>query len=124
MWLAALVATLILVLLAVVVAFNVARGKPPLGGEAEDDPTTSPSVSRSAAPPGLAPYEGVVASDFDPQGDPPEENPEEAPLAVDGDPATSWHSMTYSQQLGPGGLKTGVGLTLDLGASGEVASSS
>ena len=28
--------------------------------------------------------------------------------------------MTYSQQLGPGGLKTGVGLLLDLGASGEV----
>ena len=28
--------------------------------------------------------------------------------------------MTYTQQLGPAGLKTGVGLTLDLGASGEV----
>ena len=122
LWLAALVATLILVLLAVVVAFNVARGKPPLGGEAEADPTTSPSASRSgSAAPGLAAYEGVVATDFDPQGDPPEENPEEAPLSVDGDPATAWHSMTYSQQLGPGGLKTGVGLALDLGASGEVS---
>ena len=33
-----------------------------------------------------------------------------APLAVDGDPATTWPTSTYDQQFGPGGLKTGVGL--------------
>lgn len=39
---------------------------------------------------------------------------------VDGDPATSWHTETYRQQLGPGGLKTGVGLVVDLGSSRRV----
>ena len=46
--------------------------------------------------------------------------PDLVAFAVDGDPATGWRTMTYSQQLGPAGLKTGVGLTLDLGVSGEV----
>ena len=59
----------------------------------------------------------MTATDFDPQGDDLEENPELAPLAVDGDPATAWRTMTYTQQLGPAGLKTGVGLILDLGAA-------
>ena len=63
------------------------------------------------------PLTGLTATDFDPQGDPPEENPELAPLAVDGDPATSWRTATYLQNFGPGGLKTGVGLVLDLGGA-------
>ena len=64
---------------------------------------------------------GVTASDFDPQGTPPEENPEQAHLAVDGDPATAWSTSTYNQNFGPGGLKTGVGLVLDLGADHDVS---
>ena len=40
--------------------------------------------------------EGVIADDFDPQGDPPEENPDDAANAVDGDPGTSWSTSTYS----------------------------
>ena len=39
------------------------------------------------------------------------------PLALDGDPATSWHTSTYKQNFGPAGLKNGVGLVLDLGAA-------
>jgi hypothetical protein len=66
------------------------------------------------------PVTGVVADDFDPQGDPPEENPDDAGNAVDGDPSTSWSTSTYEQQLGPGGLKTGVGLLLDLGETRDV----
>jgi hypothetical protein len=108
-----------LLLLAVVFAFNLGRGRSPLGGEPEADPTTSsPSTSETT----LSRVATVGASDLDPQGDPPEENPELAPLVIDGDPATAWRSMTYEQQFGPGGLKSGVGVTLDLGKSAEVSS--
>ena len=68
------------------------------------------------------PITGVTATDFDPQGDPPDENPELTDLAVDGDPDTSWRTLTYTQNFGPAGLKTGVGLVLDLGESHDVSS--
>jgi hypothetical protein len=126
--LAALVGLLALVLLAVVFAFNIGRGRTPLGGEPQSGTSSSgaqdsPSSSAGSGSPGpsAAPYPGITATDFDPQGDPPEENPDLVPLAVDGDPSTAWRTMTYSQQLGPGGLKTGVGMTLDLGATGTVS---
>lgn len=119
LWLAALVAALTLVLLAVAVAFNVGRGKTPLGGEPESERTTKPTPTRTAAA-GLTPYPGITAQDFDPQGEDLQEFPELAALAVDGDPETAWRTQTYLQQLGPAGLKTGVGLVLDLGTGGEV----
>lgn len=107
-----------LLLLAIVFAFNLGRGRSPLGGEPEADPTTS---SPAASEPSLSRIAAVGATDLDPQGDPPEENPELAPLVVDGDPATAWRTMTYEQQFGPGGLKSGVGVTLDLGETAEVS---
>jgi len=39
---------------------------------------------------------------------------------LDGDPATSWTTSTYEQNFGPAGLKTGVGLVIDLGATRAV----
>ncbi len=63
----------------------------------------------------------MTATDFDPEGSPPrDENPELVPYAVDGDPGTSWITSSYLQQFGPGGLKSGVGLTLDLGSVKDV----
>ena len=62
-----------------------------------------------------------MATDLDPQGDPPRENPELAPQAVDGDPATAWRSLTYKQNFGPSGLKTGLGLVVDLGESSDIS---
>ena len=120
--LAAVIAAAVLLLVAVVVAYNLGRGRTPLGAVPDDDPTTSrtPSSQPSSSPPG-GPITGVTATDFDPQGDPPEENPDLAPLAVDGDRATAWRTQTYEQNLGPGGLKTGVGLVLDLGESRSVS---
>lgn len=115
--LAALVGAGLLLLVAVVVAYNLGRGKTPLGAEPEEPSASATPTSSSST----APITGLVASDFDPQGDPPEENAELAPLAVDGDASTSWRSMTYDQDMGPGGLKTGVGLTIDLGTSHEVS---
>ena len=120
--LAGAIAACLLLLLAIVVAWNLGRGRGPLGTVSDDSdssasPSSTPTQSSSARL-----ISGVSASDFDPQGDPPEENPELAPLAVDGDPDTSWRSMTYTQNLGPGGLKTGVGLLLDLGSVQSVSS--
>jgi serine/threonine kinase PknH len=115
MRLAAAVAGACLLLIAIVFAFNLGRGRSPLGA----DPDPAPDASDTSASP--APITGVTAVDLDPQGDPPEENRELAPLAVDGDPATAWRTVTYEQDLGPTGLKTGVGLRLDLGTSQEVS---
>lgn len=103
-----------LLFLAIVAAFNLGQGDTPLGIGGEDSPDESASPSR------LSILKNVTARDFDPQGDPPEENSELAPLAVDGDRDTSWETSTYDQNLGPGGLKTGVGLVLDLGRSRDV----
>ncbi|MGZ6753138.1 MAG: protein kinase domain-containing protein [Nocardioides sp.] len=108
----------LLLMVGVVVAYNLGRGKSPLGQE-PDQGSGSRSTSPSAS---AAPLTGLHADDFDPQGSPPEENPDLAPLAVDGDPSTAWRTMTYTQDLGPGGLKTGVGLVVDLGATHDVSS--
>ena len=82
-------------------------------------PTATPS-SQTPISPAADPIAGVTATDFDPQGTPPEENPELAPLAVDGDKTTAWRTLNYKQNFGPGGLKSGVGLILDLGARRSV----
>lgn len=116
--LAGVIAAGLLLLVAVVVAYNLGRGRTPLGAVPEDT-ASSPSTQQSSA--AAAPIEGVTATDLDPQGQPPEENPDLAPLAVDGDPGTAWRTMTYLQNFGPGGLKTGVGLVLDLGREYDVS---
>ncbi len=118
-------AALVLLAVAVVVAVKLSSGG---SGGPGDDATDAPS---SAAPGGQGRQvrgpviDGVEAAAFDPQGDPSSENDEDAPLAVDGDPATSWSTEGYNDQLGPPpGLKLGVGLVLDLGdaqAVGQVS---
>ena len=86
---------------------------PPTPGTS-DEPSATPSPRAAAA----TPFTGLSADDFDPQGAAPqEENPESVPNVLDGDPATSWSTSTYRQNFGPSGLKTGVGLVLDLGTS-------
>jgi hypothetical protein len=60
----------------------------------------------------------AAASDHDPEGD-GQENPELAPLAIDRSAETAWETERYnSPQLG--GLKSGVGLVLDLGRVREI----
>ncbi len=108
----------LLAVLAVLVAVNLFRGRAPLSLGSGSDGDASPSGETSSA--AATALTGLTASDLDPQGNPPEENPELAPLAVDGDPGTDWHTSTYSQQLGPGGLKSGVGLVVDVGEVREL----
>jgi hypothetical protein len=118
--LAGIIAACLLVLVAVVIAFNLGRGKTPLGAT-PDDPTSTPARSiTSSNTPDATPITGATAHDFDPQGT-GGENPDEAHLAVDGDPTTSWTTLRYTQQFGPEGLKTGVGLVLDLGTGHAVS---
>lgn len=119
--LAALIAVAVLLLLAVVVAYNLGRGRTPLGAVPDDDSPAPTPAGQTPIPPASDPIGGVVATDFDPEGDPPDENPELAELAVDGDPETAWRTMDYKQNFGPGGLKNGVGLLLDLGSVRNVS---
>jgi len=119
--LALIVAVCLLVLIGCVIAFNLGRGRTPLGTVPQDTSSRPTSGQSSSTPPTAVPLTGVTASDFDPQGTPPEENPDQASRAVDGNPATSWRTSTYNQNFGPGGLKTGVGLVLDLGADHDVS---
>lgn len=68
---------------------------------------------------GSQPIQVDEVKDFDPYGG-DSEHPEEAPLAADGDPATSWSTETYSADLATQG-KPGVGLTFDLGEETAVS---
>ncbi|GAA5140607.1 hypothetical protein GCM10023340_01010 [Nocardioides marinquilinus] len=126
--LATLVAVLAVVAVVVVVALNVGRD----GSEASDDgpasgstsAPTSGSTSGSGSPsPTAEPVAltGLTATALDPQGD-GEENDDETPLAVDGDPGTSWPTLGYDDPLtSERRLKTGVGLLVDLGGERDVA---
>ena len=62
------------------------------------------------------------ARDFDPQGDPPQENPGEVKYAYDGDPTTRWRTSRYLGSPKLGNLKRGVGLVVDLGSVQTVGS--
>jgi serine/threonine protein kinase len=110
--LAMIVGVCVLVMVAAVAAYQLGLKPPTSGSDDEPSPTTTPSV---AAP---TPFTDMVADDFDPQGsEPREENPDSVPTVLDGDPATSWSTSTYRQNFGPAGLKTGVGLVIDLGGT-------
>ncbi len=115
--LAWVIAAVSVLLLALVIAFNIGRGRAPLDlGPKASDRSSSDALAQAT------PLTGLTAIDFDPQGNPPEENPDAVGRAVDGDPATAWTTQTYNQQLGPRGLKTGVGMIIDLGAVQDVGS--
>jgi hypothetical protein len=110
----------LLVLVAVILAFDL-TGRA-TGGGAVPAGASSPAPSGSPA----ASARGTVldiagVSDFDPAGSPPEENPQLAPLAVDGLSTTAWHSVTYFHDPHLGGLKDGVGLLVDLGGPVHVS---
>jgi hypothetical protein len=84
------------------------------------DPTTSASSSPSSEASKLR-ITGATTLDPAPEGD-GEENTERAAQAFDGNDTTVWNTNIYRQQFGPGGLKKGVGLVLDLGARKDVSS--
>ena len=106
---------LVLLVVAVVVAVDLARGP---SESADPGAGASGSASSSATASGPVTIAGV--RDFDPEGDPPRENPDRAGLAVDGKPGTAWNTSTYFDPLQR--LKSGVGLLVDLGDPQQVGS--
>ncbi len=113
--LAAVVALAIAVLAAMFIAFDIGRGNDP--GPSASATTAAPSTPTVTG----SPVRVVKAGDFDPEGD-GAENHREVGLAIDGDPATGWRTLTYRGSAALGGLKSGVGLVLDLGANHTVSS--
>jgi hypothetical protein len=112
--LAAVVALAIAVMGAMFVAFDVGRGN-------DQKPAAPATTSPSTAPVTGSPVRVVRAVDFDPESD-GSENHGEVGRAIDGDPRTSWRTLTYRGNAQLGGLKSGVGLVLDLGADHAVSS--
>ena len=83
--------------------------------------TTKSNGSVDASTPlRLLPVQRVT--DLDPQGEDKSENPKQAPLAADGNLKTGWTTSTYLGSPELGGLKSGVGIVLDLGGTREVDS--
>ena len=113
--LGAVIAVVALLVVAVVVAISLGQDSP---GSA--DPDATPGRTTTTAVPS-EPLSGVTAVAFDPLGTDGAENDDLAAAAVDGDATTAWQTQSYNDQLGPPpGLKTGVGLALDLGGEQPV----
>jgi hypothetical protein len=86
---------------------------------AEPNPTHSTSAAADGAP--GQPLAASKVSEFDPYGDHTDPHVAEAPLAMDGDAGTAWHTQTFaSARLG--NMKPGVGLLVDLGKPQQVTS--
>ncbi|MEU2116636.1 protein kinase family protein [Streptomyces sp. NPDC016459] len=90
-----------------------------LGPEAAPKvPVTTPTADEKPPPP--KPIAITSAEDFDPLGN-GVENGQAIENAYDGDPSTSWHTVSYANAEF-GYLKAGVGLVLDLGKAQEISS--
>lgn len=110
----AAVSAVVLVVVAMVVAFEIGREG---GGDTGRHPAAGPTTKAAAD----APLKAVAVDDFDPEGHPSTENPDEVPRATDGNPGTGWTTLTYTRP-DLGGLKSGVGLRVDLGRDRTVDS--
>lgn len=113
--LAALVALLVVIVAGVMLAFDLGSTRKAVDLVPDDDEGT-------ATPRSTEPVEVSEVSDFDPpaQGGNGEENPEDTPNTVDGDPRTSWRTQTYFDGPALAPYKEGVGLLVDLGDEREV----
>jgi hypothetical protein len=102
-----LVPLVVLALAAMVVVGGLALGRLRLGGPLGIEPAEESDT------PSQRPVAIVGAQDFDPEGNDGSEHPEEAPLAVDGTRSTAWGTDHYNS-ADFGGLKSGLGLWVDL----------
>ena len=88
-------------------------------------PTARPAIMPTGRPPAVV-LEPVRAAGFDvlesPEQDPGDEDSVTAPQAIDGNPATAWHTQYYLGSPVFGGLKKGSGLILDMGRPVRISS--
>ncbi|MCZ4499449.1 MAG: prkC 3 [Marmoricola sp.] len=119
----ALVALLVLALLGVAYAVRQNDSGPGsrTGTSGSANPTATPTPTATTPVVTGTPLKIAAAGDFDPEGSSPEENPEQVPNAIDGNPDTVWKTSTYKDSA-LGGLKSGVGLVVDLGSDQKVGS--
>jgi len=118
-WLRMAIVIGVLLVLVVVMAIAFNRGRQDADPPADSGPSQNPSSSAQTQG---SPIQLAGVQDFDPLAEPPEENPDDAPNAIDGDAATSWATSTYRGDAALGGLKPGVGLMVDLGNDQDVKS--
>jgi serine/threonine protein kinase len=116
MRLAFAVGGVLVLVLAIIFAFNLGRDSTSPEDEAVTDASGQPS--RASAPRALT-LNASNLDDFDPEGDGQEESPDTVPLAVDGNPTTAWRTSTYFDPLSL--QKSGVGLMVDLGEPTDVS---
>ena len=107
-----LVPLILLVLAAAAIATGLLEIGGPLGVRPPHDQATNQAS-------GATPISVVNVRDFDPQGQDHSENPEQARLAVDGDPDTAWTTDHYNS-ADFGRLKEGVGLWVGFDAGRKV----
>src|SRR5215469_10930261 len=81
-------------------------------------PSGAPTSGTATPPPAAAeiPVKPVSAAAVGPAGTSDGDDPQDAPLALSGDPATPWHTDWYATARF-GNLQTGTGLLVDLGRS-------
>jgi serine/threonine protein kinase len=113
-WVLALVAVA-----AVLVAVGLTLAKDDLGNLFGEDRPSGASRSPATSAP-ATPIKVADASSFDPDGNDGQENTNMADFAIDSDRTRGWQTEGYNQNFGPGGIKQGVGLVLDLGRPQEV----
>jgi hypothetical protein len=86
------------------------------------NPQTTPRTSASSPPPPSMKVNIADAKDFDPPPDGNgEEHPAEVPNTYDGNPSTTWTTMSYKKRADLGGQKKGVGIIYDLGTLTDVS---
>jgi eukaryotic-like serine/threonine-protein kinase len=103
---------------AILVAVGLTLAKDDLSGLFGEEPPRRPAGSPATSAPAPR-VEVATATSFDPEAD-QQENQDRVLLAIDGDRTTGWRTQGYNQNFGPGGIKQGLGLVLDLGRSQEV----
>jgi hypothetical protein len=91
------------------------------GGGNGDAPSSDATATESTSGQRPLKVAGIQAFDPPPGGN-GEENDDRAARVLDGNTSTVWTTKTYNDQLGPSGLKEGVGLVLDLGKTETVRS--
>ena len=116
-WLRTAIVVAVLLVLVVVMAIAFNRGR-----QDGSTPSRPSSSSSSAALPKGSPVKPTGVRDFDPFASPPEENPDTVGNTIDGNPATSWMTSTYRGDPVLGGLKSGVGVMVDLGKDTQAQS--
>jgi putative peptide zinc metalloprotease protein len=101
-------------------------GSTTVGSTTVGSTTVGSTTGRSAGHSPAVVLKPVGAAGFDvlesPEQDPGDEESALAPLAIDGNPATAWHTQYYLANPVFGGLKPGSGLILDMGRPVRISS--